>query len=147
MKLNVLCIVPLIAGCAVIEQMKTPSAAKPPSSSTTVAPPSAAARTVEEFDTTSREDRAAAAVPSSGGRQLGTTIASLGDPSMPGFWMMTALVKEETPGRIEFPNKGTTAEVTLIPAEGGSARVSLAALRLLDAPLADLSELAVFAVE
>jgi hypothetical protein len=79
------------------------------------------------------------------GRSLGTAIASLGDPSLPGFWMMTALVAEETQGRIEFPEKGTSAEVTLIPSDGGSARVSLAALRLLEAPLADLSELAVFA--
>jgi hypothetical protein len=143
----VLFVVPFVSGCAMIEQMetRTEGGAETPAVVTTAPPPPAAARTVEEFDTTTAEDRAAAAAPSSGGRSLGTAIASLGDPSLPGFWMMTALVAEETQGRIEFPEKGTSAEVTLIPSDGGSARVSLAALRLLEAPLADLSELAVFA--
>ena len=72
-------------------------------------------------------------------------MASLGDPAQPGFWMTTPLVTSERPGRLEYPLKGTSVEVTLIPSEAGSSRVSLAALRLLEAPLADLSELDVFA--
>lgn len=145
MRYAALALLPLIAGCAVVDQMERPTDPDSAPGATTAPAPPRTARTVEDFDTTSAAAREAAATTSTGGTRLGTTIASLGDPARPGFWMMTSLVSAETQGRLEFPAKGTSAEVTLIPSDGGSARVSLAALRLLDAPLADLSELVVFA--
>ncbi len=143
MKYHALALLPLIAACSLPDLGERPSSA--PTVATSAPPPPASARTVEDFDTTSTADRAAAARPSSGGTRLGTTVASLGDPAQPGFWIRTPLVSAEGKGRIEFPAKGTSAEVTLIPTEGGSSRVSLAALRLLEAPLTDLSELVVYA--
>ena len=134
----------LLTGCTIMQQVEPAPPEDPAASGAAPVPPSTA-RTVEDFDTTTAADRAAAANPKGGGRRLGTTIASLGDPARPGFWIMTGLVEAETAGRIEFPAKGTSAEVTLIPSGGGSARVSLAALRLLEVPLADLPELVVFA--
>ena len=143
MRYTALFLLPLVASCAMVEQMESPSTTETPAA-ITAPPPPPTARTVEDFDTTSAAERAAAAAPSSSGQRLGTTIASLGDPARPGFWIMTDLVSAEASGRIEYPEKGTSAEVTLIPAAGGSSRVSLAALRLLEAPLADLSELVVY---
>ncbi len=116
-------------------------------------PPPAAARTVDEFDTTSAEDRAeAAAAPApeeaASERRLGTTIASLGSPTEPGFWLETPLVSEVTPGRVELSGGARSANVELRPS-GGSAgsgsQISLAALRLLEVPLTDLPELTVYA--
>ncbi len=134
----------LLAGCAVIEQLERPDGdGAEPTTGALDAPPEDA-RTVEEFDITSKAERQAAANTAGGGRKLGRTVASLGDPTMPGFWIMTPLVSEESAGRLEFPEKGTRVDVTLLPSQGGSARVSLAALRLLQAPLADLSEIDVF---
>lgn len=137
---------PFLAGCAVMEQMELPGNRDTGAETEVSAPPPPAdARSVEEFDTTSAAERKVAASAGTGGTRLGRTVASLGDPSRPGFWIETPLVTEERAGRLEYPLKGTRVEVTLLPAEGGSSRVSLAALRLLDAPLADLSELDVFA--
>ena len=136
----------LLAGCAIVDQIERPVLSDNEMPVETSAPPPPRdARTVEDFDTTTAEERAAAAAASEGGQRLGRTVASLGDPTRPGFWLLTSLVTEETPGRLEFPEKGTSVDVTLLPSDGGSARVSLAALRLLEAPLADLSELDVFA--
>ena len=135
-----------LSGCAVMEQIERPgsSDAVPNAETGTIAPP-ATARTVEDFDTTTAEERTAAATVSSGGRRLGETIASLGDATLPGFWVMTDLVEAETPGRVTNLANGASVEVTLLPGIAGSARVSLAALRLLDAPLTDLVSLDIFA--
>ena len=108
-------------------------------------PPPPAARTVEQFDTTTEEQRVAAAAPASGGSLLGTTVASLGDPGRPGFWAETELVSEVTTGRLVFPASGKRVEVELTPADGGGTRVSLAAMRVLEAPLTDLPVLEVYA--
>lgn len=113
-------------------------------------PPPSAARTAEQFDTTTVEQRAAAgAAPSSGGEvRLGETVASLGDPTQPGFWIKSPLVKTAGPGRIEYPATGKSAVVELIPMGGpssGGSQVSLAALRLLEAPITDLPMLIVYA--
>ena len=110
----------------------------------TAPPPPPTATSVEEFDTTTVEQRASASEEKSGGRFLGTTVASLGDPTKPGFWIMTPLATGEGPGRAEFPAEGTSVSVTLIPTEGSS-RASLAALRVLGAPLGDLAELKIYA--
>lgn len=114
-----------------------------------VALPAPEAVTVEEFDTTTEEDRvAAAAAPDPAGEVLlGTTVASLGDPAKPGFWLETPLVDARATGRVEFPQTGQSAQVDLIPIDGpatGGSRISLAAMRLIGAPLTGLPELRVY---
>ena len=111
-------------------------------------PPSANARTVEQFDTTTAEDRAAAvaAAPSGGERRLGTTIASLGSPTDPGIWFKTPLVSDVTQGRVEY--NGNSVNVELRPsggAVGSGSQISLAAMRLIEAPLTGLPEVTVYA--
>lgn len=115
------------------------------------APPPSSARTVEQFDTTTAEERAeviqAAAAPTRN-QPLGTTVASLGDPADPGFWLKTPLVSTQRPGRVTYPAAGTSVAVTLIPIDGpptGGSRLSLPAMRLLQAPLTGLPEVTVFA--
>ena len=112
-------------------------------------PPAATAVTVEQFDTTTQEDRAAAVVTSasSGDRALGTTIASLGSPAEPGIWLKTPLVTALTPGRVTY--QGKTINIELRPsggAAGSGSQISLAAMRLIAAPLTGLPELTVFAI-
>ncbi|SLN42930.1 hypothetical protein ROJ8625_02114 [Roseivivax jejudonensis] len=113
--------------------------------------PDAQARTVDDFDLSTEDERAAAAAaPASGGgeRSLGTTVASLGDPASQGFWLETPLVDTETEGRVVYAATGQSANVTLrpIPGEAGAgSRISLAAMRLLEAPLTDLPTLEVYA--
>lgn len=120
-----------------------------PAPGTAAAAPPPSARTVEQFDTTSAEERQAAAVapPEAAEQRLGTTIASLGDPTDPGFWAETGLVESVRQGRLEYPARGTSVKVELRPSggePGAGTRVSLPALRVLEAPLADLPELVVF---
>ncbi len=137
-----------------------------------VRPPAEDARTVEELDTTTEEDRQAALAPPpedeaaptettttesntanttpapSGDGRLGTTVASIGDPTEPGFWIKTPLVSERQAGRLFYAASGRSVQVQLIPsggAEGSGSSVSLAAMRLLDAPLEGLPELVVYA--
>jgi hypothetical protein len=113
------------------------------------APPSNA-RTAEQFDTTSAEDRAAATSQSGGGEtSLGVTVASLGDPTKPGFWLETPLVRKAGKGKVVYAGSGRSVKVDLIPIDGAStagSRISLPAMRLLDAPLAGLPELQVFLI-
>ena len=112
-------------------------------------PPPVAARTVEEFDTTTAADRAAAvaapvAAPA-GEQNLGTTIASLGPPAEPGIWLRTGLVTELVQGRVAY--QGTSVNVELRPSGGAASagsQISLAAMRLLGAPLTGLPELTVY---
>jgi len=106
--------------------------------------PAEDAITVEDFDTTTDEQREAAASPSTGGNSIGTTVASLGDAGAPGFWLETPLVSAPTTGRVRNPQSGRTVQVDLRPAPGGSSRISLAAMRLLEAPLTELVTLEVF---
>lgn len=113
--------------------------------------PAVSAQTPEQFDTTTREERvAAAAVPvdEGGEKLLGETVASLGDPTKPGFWLETPLVSKPTTGRVHFAGSGKSAQVDLLPIDGPStagSRISLAAMRLVDAPLTDLPTLQVYA--
>lgn len=137
----------LLSACAefpVLTQIEPQdAAAEPPEAAAPTPPPNA--RTVEQFDTTTEEQRVAAAAPSAGGRSLGSTVASLGNAADPGFWMETSLVSDPTMGRLVFPVNGKEVEVELRPYEGGSSRISLAALRLLEAPLTELVTLEVYA--
>ena len=117
---------------------------------TTAPPVPETARTVEEFDTTSAADRAEAIKAAPGGRDLGLTIASLGAAGEPGFWLKTPLVSKPGKGRVVYAGSGKEVQVDLIPIEGpktAGSRMSLAALRLIDAPLAGLAEVRVFALE
>ncbi|MBP0481915.1 hypothetical protein [Sagittula salina] len=112
-----------------------------------VKPPSGA-RTAEQFDTTTAEERkaAAAAAKPVGEQALGDTVASLGDPARPGFWLETPLVTSAQKGRVEY--KGKSSQVDLIPIGGprtAGSRISLAAMRLIEAPLTDLPTIKVYA--
>lgn len=116
----------------------------------TAPPPSEAARTADEFDTTTDAQRTMAeARPDPAAEQrLGETVASLGDPTQAGLWIKSPLVKTAGSGRIENPANGKSVQVELIPLAGADtagSQVSLAALRLLEAPLTDLATLIVYA--
>lgn len=121
-----------------------------PSGAASVAPkPVASAQTAEQFDTTTSAQRAEAVerAPASGARKLGATVGSLGNPAEPGFWLKTPLVSAPAKGRVEYPSNGKSVSVDLIPIEGpktAGSRVSLAAMRLLDAPLTGLPNLIVY---
>jgi hypothetical protein len=109
--------------------------------------PSEMARTAEDFDTTSAEQRADATAGSGGGALLGTTVASLGAVTEPGFWLKTPLVQSPAPGRIELPGRGTFVNVDLIPLDGprsAGSQISLGAMRLLNVPLTELPEISVY---
>lgn len=129
----------LLSSCAQFEQSEI---RKPQLVTSPLAP--SAARTVEELDATTAAERDAAVALGAAGRLLGETVASLGDATVPGFWVETPLATSEMPGRLVYPANGKSVEVTLMPSEGGSSRVSLAAMRLLEAPLAGLPTLEVY---
>lgn len=149
----------IVAGCAKLPGMEPSAPAGPtatseeetPVENVTLAapPPPPAARTVEQFDTTTAEQRAAVSTkPAADGQLLGSTVASLGDPSRSGFWCETPLVDARQTGRLVYPAKDTSVEVELIPTgdeRGAGSRVSLAAFRVLEAPLTDLPTLDVYA--
>ena len=108
-------------------------------------------RSAEDFDTTTAQERAiavAGAAEEAAERPLGRTVASLGDATAPGLWLETPLVDAAAPGRLSLAAAGTSVLVELRPsggAAGSGSRASLAALRLLEAPLAGLTEIEVFA--
>jgi hypothetical protein len=111
-------------------------------------PPPESARTVDEFDTTTEEDRAeavAAPEPDSESAAIGTTLATLGSPADPGIWVKTPLVSEAVMGRVEY--RGRSVNVELRPSggeDGAGSQISLAAMRLIEAPLTEIVELSVF---
>ena len=115
---------------------------------TAAAPPEDAV-TVEDFDTTTSAERAAAvegAADDQTGVPLGKTIATLGSPARPGFWLETPLVRRQAKGRVVAAS-GKSVLVDLIPLDaptGTGSRISLAALRLLGEGLGGLHELQVF---
>lgn len=112
------------------------------------APRAAARASAEQLDTTTSEQKAAAAkAPEVAETKLGTTIASLGDPTEGGFWIKTPLVKSRGIGRIVNPANGKSAKVDLIPldgSEGGGSQVSLPALQLIGVSLTDLPTIEVY---
>lgn len=109
----------------------------------------AGANTVEAFDTTTAAERAAAqaAPASSAVARLGRTVATLGDPADPGFWLETPLAQKTGPGRVVAVANGKSVTVELRPIDGpesAGSRISLPALRLLGVGLAGLHEVDVF---
>ncbi|SLN41080.1 D-galactarate dehydratase [Roseisalinus antarcticus] len=109
-------------------------------------PPPPEARTVDEFDTATEEDQAdALAAPAATGSALGTTLATLGSPADPGIWLKTPLVSQTVMGRVEYQGNSINIELRPSGAEAGSgSQLSLSAMRLIDAPLTEIVELAVF---
>lgn len=114
-----------------------------------VPPPSVAtegeAEQAEEEGEDSAEAEEAEQPPVTG--PLGTTVASLGDPTRPGMWLETSLVTAETAGRLEAEN-GASVEVTLLPsggAPGSGSRISILAMQALGLGLTDLPTLTVIA--
>lgn len=108
-------------------------------------------RTAESLDSTSAAERTAAteAAARAQGRALGETLAGLGSPTEPGFWLLTGLVDRARPGRVTAPS-GAAVAVELRPSGGpaaGGSQISLAAIRALGLPLTDLSTLRVFALD
>jgi len=112
---------------------------------TSAPPPARTANTQAALDTTTAAQRKQAAAPvAAASKSLGTTIASLGSPTEPGFWLKTPLVKSETKGRVTNKANGKSSAVTLIPIAGpatGGSRLSLPAMRLIGASLTELTEL------
>ncbi|HCQ67638.1 MAG TPA: hypothetical protein DIU07_21975, partial [Rhodobacteraceae bacterium] len=105
--------------------------------------------TAEQFDTTTAEQRAAAASGAAGGEaRVGRTVATLGNPADPGFWLETPLVDVVRAGRVVAVTTGKSVQVELRPIAGdpgAGSRISLPALRLLEIGLTGLHELDVFA--
>jgi hypothetical protein len=151
-----MCGAALVSGCAMFEGLRTEPSAPAPAPAPVAAPAAApksgiasvlggGAVAPEALDRASAEEKAAAAAPATGARALGTAVAGLGDPAQPGFWLKTPLVSAETAGRVDYG--GASAAVTLIPLDGdGGSQMSLSAMRLLNAPLAELVEVTVFAL-
>ena len=111
-------------------------------------PPPEGATTADQFDTTTEEDRTEATTVDDDAetQELGVTIASLGPPTEPGIWLKTPLVTELSEGRITFNE--TSINIELRPsggAAGSGSQISLAAMRLIGAPLTGLPEVTVFA--
>lgn len=110
----------------------------------------AAGAAPEALDTATEAERAAAsaaAEPAQGAQKLGTTIASLGDPTDTGFWIKTPLAKAPGKGRIVDPGTGKAVNVNLIPMggdPGAGSQVSLSALRELGVNLTALPEIEVW---
>lgn len=129
----------------------TPATAPTAPVATTVAaapaPRPVARATPAQLNTTTQEQRAEAAKPAATAEtKLGTTVASLGDPTQPGFWIKTPLVQAKATGRIVNPATGKSAKVDLLPLAGGGtgSQVSLPALQLLGVSLTDLPRLEVY---
>lgn len=155
-----LALIPLlfVPACAELESLLVPTSAPvaampetPPVvetlDPTPAPPPPPQARTVEQFDTTSAEDRAEAlAAPETAAETaLGTTIASLGSPTIPGIWLETPLVDTLVMGRVAHDGQSVNLELRPSGGPAGSgSQLSLAAMRLLDVPLTDLPEIEVF---
>ncbi len=157
----IIIVVLLVSGCA---QMKWPGKSRTATApettetgleteahETEIAPVPPAARTVTQFDTTTEEQKAAAVAggASAAGVDLGVTIASLGAPSEPGFWLKTPLVDAPAKGRVSYAPSGKSVQVDLIPIDGpktAGSRMSLSAMRLIGAPFTELPEVRVFRV-
>ncbi len=139
----------LVAGCAELpfpERLGTPASApqtstRPPLTGAPIRP--------EDLDRATPAERQAAATPApAAAGSLGVTIASLGDPARPGFWMETPLVSAPTRGSVLYRANGRRLNLDLIPIAGpatGGSRLSLSAMRMLDAPLTALPRVEVFA--
>lgn len=106
-------------------------------------PSEAASDAALAVDVSAAIDANSSAVQGYSGRA--STVASLGDPSIPGLWMETPLVRSEQLARLRS-GKGKEVTVTLRPIAGetsSGSRLSISAMRALGAPLTELVELQV----
>lgn len=114
----------------------------------TAAVPKPTARTADELNTTTTQQRSEAAKPATTAEvRLGTTVASLGDPTLPGFWIKTPLVKARANGRVFYKATEKSAKVELLPLVGpasGGSQLSLPALQLLGVSLTELPTIEVW---
>lgn len=112
---------------------------------TQVATVGTAGQSADTLDTTTKAEKAAASVAPVDAKVLGTTVASLGDPTEQGFWLRTPLVSAQTEGAVETEG-GAVVQVKLIPIDGpasAGSRISLSAMRALNLGLTDLATLIV----
>ncbi len=139
----------LVAGCAEIPLLQGGGTPGPAPQAATRPPLTGAPIRPEDLDTPTSAERQAAAAPTpASAGSLGVTIASLGDPARSGFWMETPLVSAPTKGSVLYRANGRRLNVDLIPIGGpatGGSRLSLSAMRMLDAPLTALPQVEVFA--
>ncbi|MFB2532942.1 hypothetical protein ACEYYB_02315 [Paracoccus sp. p4-l81] len=156
-----------LAGCAegqfpadsrwAARQQPTADAAASPAVAATTAPVArpatlgaggAAPEALDQASATERaEATAATATPAAGESRLGTTIASLGNPTDAGFWIKSPLVKAAGKGKIVDPATGKAVNVNLIPMPGDAgagSQVSLSAMRELGVNLTALPEIEVW---
>lgn len=136
-------------GPEVLRPMPRPGTAPRPAAATDPLRPRG--RTAEALDTTTEAQRAAAAQAArrAEGRALGETLASLGNPTEGGLWLVTGLVDRVRPGRVVAPS-GAALAVELRPSggpAGAGSQASLGLMRALDLPLAGLATLRVFALD
>ncbi len=128
------------------EPLSDIDAADPPAATEpSVVEVGAGGQSAASLDKTTEAEKEAATAAPAGGSVLGTTIASLGDPTEQGFWLRTPLVDTETQGSVETAG-GAVVQVKLIPIDGpasAGSRISLAAMRALDLGLTDLATLTV----
>ncbi|NCQ23734.1 MAG: hypothetical protein COW54_11545 [Rhodobacteraceae bacterium CG17_big_fil_post_rev_8_21_14_2_50_63_15] len=136
----------VLGGCAQVAQVV---ARKPVQ--TTPQPPVqiTGPQTAATLDSTTQAERqvAVATAQASPARDLGVTIASLGTPAEPGFWLKTPLVRARAKGRVDYAATGKSVAVDLIPLDasaGAGSRLSLAGFRVIGAPLTALPELRVY---
>lgn len=134
----------IVAGCAPMEKIGVSWPAKKPDSPAPVVQDDPVVPDVA--DSPPVHDGDAGQTPDEKGL-LGVTVASLGDPSRDGIWIETPLIKSPGKGRVTYVKSGRTVKVDLIPIDGpatAGSRLSLAAMRLLDAPLTGLPEVQVY---
>jgi hypothetical protein len=143
----------LLSGCAEPgprdADMAPPEGMTRPMARPVAGAPTTGANTADAFDTTTEAERAAAlAAPApSAEARLGRTVATLGSPADPGFWLETPLTDRVRPGRVVAVAGGASVKVELRPIDappGAGSRISLPALRLLNIGLTGLHELDVF---
>lgn len=136
-----------LSGCFLIGGWEFPRTA--PAATTTVTSPaglSSSGQSAAALDTTTVAERRAAAA-AGGGTKVGSTVASLGDPTVEGFWARTPLVSAPAKGRLADPRTGASVAVDLKPLDGpkgAGSQVSLAAMRALGVSLTDLPHLDVY---
>lgn len=143
----------MLSGCAELglrdADMAPPEGMTRPMARPIAGAPAMGANTAEAFDTTTEAERAAAMaapVPSAEAR-LGRTVATLGSPADPGFWLETPLTDRVRPGRVTAVAGGASVNVELRPIDappGAGSRISLPALKVLNIGLTGLHELDVF---
>ena len=134
-------VVTFLSACGAVQN---PFGQSEPAPAPAAPAPQEATEAQEPSSVLQRQDGTTNATPASG--LLGETVAALGDPVQPGFWLKTPLVTTEQPGILERPG-GATVQVTLLPLGGevtGGSQISLAAMRALNIGLTELITLQVY---